>query len=151
MLYLRATLLSVLLLTAHAHAGRQDTLTLPEKVSIATSASRPAVPVRDSIILAATQNGWFVQGDAPGKMELRFNKGNKHELVVAVRYDANGYQIQYVSSVNLNYDNSTGIERIHPNANRWIANLNQGINRATGQLASVGLTATPQNASATAQ
>ncbi|MBK1612140.1 hypothetical protein CKO44_01480 [Rubrivivax gelatinosus] len=118
-----------LILTAAmgAATARSVPLVEPERVLLPTTsqtqAPRSADSVRATIINGAQSLGWVVVKDEPGKLQLKYNKQNKHEVVIDAIYDAEGYQLKYVSSINMNYSGlDTGAE-IHPGYNRWIANL----------------------------
>ena len=112
-----------------AQAGRQAPLVDPEPVLVPTAQS--AESVRAAIIAGGQQLGWMVAQDAPGKLTLRYNKQGKHEAVIDAVYDAKGYQLKYVGSTNLNYAENAGAREIHPNYNRWIANLIKHIGMAS--------------------
>jgi hypothetical protein len=47
-----------------------------------------------------------------------------------VRYDANGFKIEYVSSKEMNYEIKRGTPEIHGNYNRWIRNLSIDIHNS---------------------
>jgi hypothetical protein len=65
----------------------------------------------------------------PGKVTLKYNKG-KHEVAVDAIYDADGYQLKYVNSANMNYKLVDGQTQIHPAYNDWVAKLNNTIRAA---------------------
>ena len=78
------------------------------------------------------RHNWTVAKDESGQLTLKYNKQNKHEVVVDVSYDLSGFQIRYVSSVNMKHDSATG--EIHPFYNKWVANLSQAISTEINQL-----------------
>lgn len=126
--------------------ARSAPLVEPERVLLpsAEGQSRGAQAVRAAIVAGSESLGWTVVSDEPGKLRLKYNKQGKHEAVIDAVYDADGYQLRYVDSVNLNYRPTGEAPRfgaargyadpapaspaetgpqIHPNYNRWIANL----------------------------
>jgi len=60
----------------------------------------------------------------------------KHEVTVELTYDAGGYSIRYLKSVNLLYGekdrNGTLVRTIHHNYNAWVRELVSTINRELG-------------------
>ncbi len=121
---------AVLALALHSgtvHARAEALVDAPQVVF--TSAYVPTqAQVRDRIILAGQSLGWVVTREAPGSLELEYDKQNgKHKAAIVVRYDHTGYKIDYLSSYNLNYADAGEGRRIHPNYNRWIRNLMQRI------------------------
>jgi hypothetical protein len=90
------------------------------------SANKPvtAEDVQKAIVRAGTTLGWQMVPRDPGVVEgtllLR-----KHRAVVDVSYDTKSYNIKYKDSAELDYD-SQG-QKIHPNYNGWIQNLDKAI------------------------
>jgi hypothetical protein len=78
--------------------------------------------IRQAILYAGLNRGWIMNqvsdGVIDGKILLRGHQAN-----IRVTYNANSYQINYVSSSNM--DAKDG--KIHSNYNRWVANLNKDI------------------------
>lgn len=72
---------------------------------------------------------WVSNGRLVGKIIVR----NKHTLVVEVKYNTRQFDINYKNSNNLKYRVKDGVQTIHPNANKWIMNVN---NDATSILSS---------------
>ncbi|MDP4076786.1 hypothetical protein [Acidovorax sp. A1169] len=120
---------AVLALALHSgtvHARAEALVDAPQVVF--TSAYVPTqAQVRDRIILAGQSLGWAVTREAPGTLELQYDKNGKHMAAIVVRYDHTGYKIDYLNSYNLNYAEAGDGRRIHPNYNRWIRNLMQRI------------------------
>lgn len=83
--------------------------------------------LRERIVRGGQTLDWAVTREAPGLLELTFDKNGKHQVTVAVHYDATGYDVTYVRSFNLNYEEVNGVRRIHPNYNRWVLNLIKAI------------------------
>jgi hypothetical protein len=88
------------------------------------AANKPASldDVEKSIVRAGTTLGWQMTPRSPGKMEgvllLR-----RHRAVVDIDYDTKSYNIKYKDSAELDYDG----QKIHPNYNGWIQNLEKAI------------------------
>jgi hypothetical protein len=127
---LRKILIAVALASTLGAAQARSTVPLlePSRVDLA-SVSTPLTndKVKSAIIKGGARHGWTIQTDAPGKLTLKFDKENKHQVVVDVSYDATGFQIAYVSSVNMKYGQDKGIPMIHPYYNKWVANLSSAI------------------------
>jgi hypothetical protein len=78
---------------------------------------------RDIILESAFLRGWKLVKETPPVLQLQLNV-RKHTAVVNVTIKGNKVDINYVSSVNLEYSKDrTGVECIHPKYNSWIANL----------------------------
>jgi hypothetical protein len=107
-----------------AMAGKQDPMVVPayERVESTNGIPPTAARIKAAIIHAGRTRGWTVADSEPGKVTLRYAP-RTHEVVVAVRYDANGFKIEYVSSKDMNYEIKRGKAEIHGNYNRWIRNL----------------------------
>jgi hypothetical protein len=107
-----------------AMAGKQDPMVVPayEPVESTNGIPPSAARIKAAIIHAGKTRGWAVVDSEPGRVTLRYAP-RTHEVVVAVRYDANGFKIEYVSSREMNYEIKRGAPRIHGNYNRWIGNL----------------------------
>lgn len=120
--WLFAAALSVACLPAIA--GKQDPMVIPayEKVESTNGIPPTAARIKAAIIHAGKVRGWTVSDSEPGKVTLRYAP-RTHEVIVAVRYDANGFKIEYVSSKEMNYEVKRGTPEIHGNYNRWIRNL----------------------------
>jgi hypothetical protein len=123
-------LLSFLLVLAPAlAAAKTDKLEPPQRVLFVGPGGRtPAADTLPAAIAAAgAVRGWQVIGQAPGRLTLRNVIRGKHTVVVAVVYDPQGFQVEYVSSENLNYKERRGQAYIHPKYHQWVANLAQDI------------------------
>ncbi|MCV2368084.1 hypothetical protein [Roseateles oligotrophus] len=132
---MKKVLLAVALasLMGAAQAARSPVaLVEPARVVLAsatsTAAQTPTMEqVKSAIIKGGVVHDWMLASDEPGKLRLKFNKQDKHEVVVDVSYDPSGFQIRYVSSVNMQYATSGAGAIIHPFYNKWIGSLSQSI------------------------
>ena len=52
---------------------------------------------------------------------------NKHTIVVNISVAADTYSVKYQSSINMNYAVVDGRPVIHPNYNKWVQTLVDGI------------------------
>ncbi|MFC4160473.1 hypothetical protein [Chitinimonas lacunae] len=118
---------SIALLASTTALARQAPLVEPPRVALST---QTAEQVRGYIVNGARTLGWTVVSEKDGQVTLKFNKQNKHEVVINADYDAKGYQLRYVSSSNMNFEEANGQREIHPNYNRWINNLIKRIGEA---------------------
>lgn len=126
-LVLAATLAGV----AGFAAARASQMLELGRQAVVTSDSKPLnVPaVRKAIIAGGAVHAWKPIGDQPGVLTLEADSGG-HQVVVDVAYDAQGWQIAYKSSANMNYEHSDKKTTIHPKYNKWIEDLNAEIRRA---------------------
>jgi len=138
----RTGVAAVLLALAAGMAQARSAVPLqqPERVLLAapTGQALSQAQVRQAIVQGGAQHGWTVAADTANTVQLRFAKEGKHVVVVDVTYDAGGFQIRYVSSVDMKYEQRGDVAVIHPFYNRWIDNLSRSI---TAQAA--GLKAQP--------
>ncbi|VEB40688.1 Uncharacterised protein [Chromobacterium violaceum] len=123
------------LFASQAAVARQAPLNMPARVEL-SSPRGDMLKTKALLFKASASLGWEMTGDVPGKLTLKYNKGEKHQAVINAIYDGNGYTLQFVSSENLNYERKdNGVEMIHPNFNRWMANLVKYIGIADGESA----------------
>ena len=129
--------LFVLLLepTIATAAQRSKTIeNIPPWPHLAPVGTSPERLVAD-ITAAAADQGWRVIGEAPGVVTAILMR-RTHEAVVTIGYDELNFWIDYKDSKNLNYSPKdrmgsardkrrivTKGPRIHPNYNRWVAEL----------------------------
>ncbi|WP_284198115.1 hypothetical protein [Chitinimonas prasina] len=83
--------------------------------------------VRSAIVAGASSLGWQVIAETPEKLTLKYSKGGKIELTLDASYDEKGYQLKYVSSLNLDYGMRNGEMTIHRTYERWVINLQKHI------------------------
>jgi hypothetical protein len=126
-----------LCLPAAGALARQAPMVEPGRellVSASAPASAPQTGenVRRAVVQGASRHDWHVKEDTPGRLTLEYVKGS-HQVVVDVDYDAQGYQIKYRESSDMNYELEDGRRYIHPNYNKWIANLGAAIRQANAR------------------
>lgn len=97
-----------------------------EKVTMTNGEAPTAARVKAAILDAARRRRWEVVSVEPGKVTLRYAP-RTHEAVVAVRYDDNGFKIEYLSSKELDYQVRRDKAYIHGNYNIWVGNLGREI------------------------
>ena len=61
-----------------------------------------------------------IESDAPGALQMEFNKEDTYYLSILFTYDPTGFKTHYVSSKNLNYAQRDGVGIIHENAMVWL-------------------------------
>jgi len=123
-----ALTLSLALAAGVAQARSAVLLIEPARVELAVGANQNAEAVKDVIIAGGAERGWSVVTSDPGRVRLKYDKHNgKHEVVVDITYDARGYQLRYVSSFNMKYENGPNGQLIHPFYNKWVEGLMQAI------------------------
>ena len=115
-----------------AQARSAEPLIEPSRVVLVSGPDRSLDQIKQAIVRGGARHNWTVAKDESGQLTLKYNKQNKHEVVVDVSYDLSGFQIRYVSSVNMKHDSAKG--EIHPFYNKWVANLSQAISTEINQL-----------------
>lgn len=134
---LRAVMLAASLATvvglAVARSSSMLELGRQQIVSATSTAPLTAEAVRRAIIAGGSTHSWKAVGDKPGVVTLEADSG-QHQVVVDVAYDAQGYQITYKSSANMNYEQSGTKASIHPKYNKWVQDLNSSIRSAAANV-----------------
>ena len=126
----RAIVLAALLgAVGVAEARSSDMIELGRDMVSTASKPLSVAAVHQAILAGATVHGWRPVADQPGVVTLQVDNGPQ-QAVVDVAYDAQGWQITYKSSVNLNYQHIDQKTLIHAKYNRWIEYLNADIRRA---------------------
>lgn len=125
MKHLLAPILLAFLLAATPAAAKTVELPEPQRVAaVGPMGQAPTVEqVRHAVATAGAPRGWMMVDEQPGRITLRNVVRGKHTVVVAVAYDAAGFQVEYVSSENMNYTVRRGQARIHPKYHHWVGNL----------------------------
>ena len=133
---LRAILLAgALATTAGVALARSTTMVELGRQTYLTTDAKPLGldAMRKAIIAGGSVHSWRPVADAPGLLTLEADSG-QHQAVVDVAYDAQGWQINYKSSANLNYEHSDRKTSIHPKYNKWVEELNTEIRRAASSV-----------------
>jgi hypothetical protein len=97
--------------------------TAPVKnVSQNIAGSHSNAQVRQAILSAGLNRGWIMNPTADGVIDGKILLRG-HSADIRITYNTNSYQINYITSGNM--DAKDG--KIHPNYNRWVANLDKDI------------------------
>ncbi|WP_207390734.1 hypothetical protein [Phytopseudomonas dryadis] len=78
--------------------------------------------MRRAILAALQRRQWTVQRADPGQIMASISR-RSHQAEISIPYTASSYSIRYRDSHNLDYRNG----KIHRNYNKWIHNLDRGI------------------------
>lgn len=97
------------------------------EVTPARTGAGDAQRVQQAIVAAGMQRNWNVRPLGDGEMEASLLVRGKHTVVVGIRYTASQFSLVYKSSVNMNFETRDGQPLIHPNYNKWVNDLKQGI------------------------
>ena len=125
--HIRIGLLSIILASAPALARQDQMIDVPFRdLRAATGTDLTARQVEGAIRDGARANRWNVVSTEPGKIVLRLAV-RSHQADVTVKYDEHGFDIDYLSCVNLNYETKRGYAYIHPNYNVWVGRLADSI------------------------
>lgn len=99
--------------------------------------------IAQAIRFAGAARGWKVASEAEGRMELTILVRGQHEVAVEIDYDASGYSVRYVRSVNLLYKEEIrpgiALRVIHRNYNSWAKGLVAAINNSIAAPAQVAV------------
>jgi len=111
-----------LLVTAALMSGCAPRTAPIQNVSQTVGQNYSDSQMQRAIVEAGAANHWVISPAGPGVMKGQLAERG-HTADIRITYTANSYRIDYVSSTNL----KAGSGQIHRNYNRWIQNLNQGI------------------------
>ena len=131
--------LSMLALPATQAFAREGVMIVNhENVTVATGSGKPvnADQVKLAISNAATAKNWTIAQQGDGKLSAALTVRGKHHVIVEISYSSDKYSLIYKDSTNMNYGRfaarpvpgqiSSDIT-IHPNYNKWVDQLMQGI------------------------
>ena len=128
-------LVAAFMLAASATAeARSAVLQDPEPVIF--GCQLPMKKVQNALKKAFINRGWTARWVGNGHLVGKIIVRNKHTLVVNVKYNTRQFDINYKNSKNLKYRVRDGVQTIHPNANKWMRNVQ---NDATALLSSLCL------------
>jgi hypothetical protein len=89
--------------------------------------------VSEAIAGAALSKGWKLLAQTDGGAQLSLSVRDQHLMKIEVAYDAAGYRIRYLESVNLLYrELPHGLRAIHRNYNVWLRELTAAIDARLG-------------------
>ena len=71
---------------------------------------------------ALTARNWRIVKHVPGEIDAVYDP-RAFSVTIAVHYDSQKIQINYVTSSNLRYEEKNGVRYIHTNYASWIKNL----------------------------
>ena len=84
--------------------------------------------VKKGISMGLIFKNWVPSNEQTGYTQGKIVVRGKHTLVVDINYNQSSFEIKYKNSDNLKHKiDSEGVEKIHPNANSWMDNLNNAI------------------------
>lgn len=122
---LAPALLTMLALAHQPALARVVDLVDPPAATIGCTLSMEQM--RRAIIGGLAVRGWTAADLESGNLVGRVNVRGKHLLEVSIRYTTTTFDVDYLTSTNLNYRERKGVQQIHPNANVWMQNVNQDI------------------------
>lgn len=119
---IRKTWLPVLLVPALVMlmGFRQVPLVDPQPIPVPANVSQ--AQVKQVIGMALGSRGWRIAKDVPGEIDAVYDPRD-FSVTIAVHYNAQQIQINYVTSNNLRYEVKNGVRYIHTNYASWIKNL----------------------------
>jgi hypothetical protein len=122
----------------------------PLRVELQGGAGAPTQEkIRQVIAIVAPSRDWKVVSESDGRFELTRTVSGKHTMRVELTYDQSGYDIRYLESINLLYNEQErsmrgrNLRAIHKNYNVWIRELVSSINAALGVPATASVGARP--------
>lgn len=99
---------------------RQVPLVDPPPIDVPAGVS--AAKVEQVVGSALSLRGWRIVKTTPGEIEAVYDPRD-FSVTIAVHYDTQKIQINYVTSSNLKYEEKKGVRYIHKNYESWIKNL----------------------------
>ena len=118
---IRAILSTVLILAATVAHARTGIIDINDA---AIPAGLNLDAITNAIAAGVVDRSWTPKVVGPGHVEAHLFI-RSHVAIVDITFDESAYSITYKDSDNLDYKNG----RIHRNYNRWVANLNQALQR----------------------
>ena len=118
---IRAIVFTVFILAATVAHARTDIVDIND-AAIPAGLDLEAITI--SITTGAVDRRWTPKVVGPGHVEAHLYI-RSHVAIVDITFDESAYSITYKDSENLDYKDG----RIHRNYNRWVANLNQTLQR----------------------
>ncbi|MDR1350011.1 MAG: hypothetical protein LBJ59_04380 [Zoogloeaceae bacterium] len=77
----------------------------------------------DVLVMSAQRLKWKVLENRPSALRLQLNS-RRYSAVINVKIKGGNVDVDYVSSVNLNYEkDDKGNENIHPSYHKWVQKL----------------------------
>src|SRR5690348_7792303 len=101
-------------------AFRQVPLTDPAPIPVPANVS--TAKVEQIIGSALTARNWRIVKHVPGEIDAVYDP-RAFSVTIAVHYDAQKIQINYVTSSDLRYEVKNGVRYIHKNYESWIKNM----------------------------
>ena len=101
-------------------AFRQVPLVDPQPIPVPANVSQDKVT--QIIEQALSASNWRIVKHVPGEVDAVYDP-RAFSVTIAVHYDAQKIQINYVTSDNLRYEVKNGVRYIHTNYASWIRNL----------------------------
>jgi hypothetical protein len=117
------------------HARSTDMPRIRNETILSTPGPEAEKIVQAAIIRGARQKSWQVVQKEPRKLRLKLRVRGKHTIVVDVHINIDMVDVEYVSSINMNYEKSgDGRERIHPHYEKWVRMMLDAARAATGRI-----------------
>jgi hypothetical protein len=106
-----------------AHARNLAQIQNYENVSVTTGSGKliPAEKMREVFVAAGARRSWAFKDAGPGKLIGTLIVRGRHTVEVEVTYSPERYSVVYKNSSNMNYSEQGSL--IHPNYNKWVADL----------------------------
>lgn len=101
-------------------AFRQVPLVDPQPIEVPSNVD--VAKVEQIVGSALTSRGWRIIKHVPGEVDAVYDP-RSFSVTIAVHYDVQKIQINYVTSTDLKYEEKNGVRYIHKNYESWIKNL----------------------------
>lgn len=99
---------------------RQVPLVDPQPIPVPANVNQ--AQVKQVVGMALSARGWRIVKNVPGEIDAVYDPRD-FSVTIALHYNAQQVQINYVTSSNLRYEVKHGEKYIHTNYASWIKNL----------------------------
>lgn len=124
---LRLAALIVVSVLLIASCGRSIPLVNVEDALLKAPQSATTDTITEAILRSGAQRGWKMRMLQPGLIRGKIVVNNKHTVEVDITYNETDFSINYVNSINMNYNILSGVPYIHPKYNSWVRILKEDI------------------------
>lgn len=116
-------ILALVIASCHQSIPMVNVENAPLKAPQGTTMDR----ITEAILASGVNRGWKMTVLKPGLIRGKIVVNDKHTVEVDITYNEKDFSINYVNSINMNYNFSNSVYYIHPKYNRWVNILKEDI------------------------